>query len=124
MGTVYLAERADGQYHKQVAIKLVNPPLGDRHFLRRFLRERQVLAGLEHPNVVRLLDGGATEDGLPYLVLEHVEGVRIDTWCETRKLPVRDCLRLFRNVCAAVEYAHRQGGDSSRHQTRQHPGNG
>ena len=109
MGTVYLAERADGQYHKQVAIKLLNPQFGDRHFLRRFLRERQVLAGLEHPNVVRLLDGGATENGLPYLVLEHVAGVRIDTWCETRKLPVRDCLRLFQNVCAAVDYAHRQG---------------
>src|SRR6185369_4337176 len=107
MGTVYLAERADGQYQKQVAIKLVNSPHGDRHFLRRFLRERQVLAGLEHPNVVRLLDGGATENGLPYLVLEHVEGVRIDTWCETRKIAVRDCVRLFRNVCAAVEYAHR-----------------
>jgi serine/threonine protein kinase/TolB-like protein len=108
MGTVYLAERADGQYQKQVAIKLVNPQFGDRHFLRRFLRERQVLAGLEHPNVVRLLDGGATEDGLPYLVLEHVEGVRIDIWCESHKLPVRDCIRLFRNVCAAVEYAHRK----------------
>ena len=94
--------------NKQVAIKLVNPPHGDRHFLRRFLRERQVLAGLEHPNVVRLLDGGATENGLPYLVLEHVEGMRIDTWCETRKLAVRDCVRLFRNVCAAVEYAHRK----------------
>ena len=98
MGTVYLAERADGQYHKQVAIKLLNPQFGDRHFLRRFLRERQLLAGLEHPNVVRLLDGGATENGLPYLVLEHVAGVRIDTWCETRKLPVRDYLRLFRSV--------------------------
>jgi serine/threonine protein kinase len=109
MGTVYLAERADGQYQKRVAIKLLNPQFGDRHFLRRFLRERQVLAGLEHPNLVRLLDGGATEDGLPYLVLEHVEGVRIDAWCETRKPPVRDFLRLFRNVCAAVEYAHRQG---------------
>ena len=124
MGTVYLAERADGQYQKQVAIKLVNPPHGDRHFLRRFLRERQVLAGLEHPNVVRLLDGGATENGLPYLVLEHVEGVRIDTWCETRKLAVRDCVRLFtkrvrrRGICAP------EGGDSSRHQTWQHSGNG
>jgi tetratricopeptide (TPR) repeat protein len=108
MGTVYLAERADGQYEKQVAIKLLNPQFDDRHFLRRFLRERQVLAGLEHPNVVRLLDGGATENGLPYLVLEHVEGVRIDAWCEARKLPVFDRVRLLQNVCAAVEYAHRQ----------------
>ncbi|MCU1237657.1 MAG: serine/threonine protein kinase with repeat [Candidatus Solibacter sp.] len=109
MGTVYLAERADGQYRKQVAIKLVNPQTGDRDFVRRFLRERQVLAGLEHPNVVRLLDGGTAENGLPYLVLEYVEGVRVDTWCETRSLPVKDCLQLFRNVCDAVEYAHRKG---------------
>src|SRR5260370_22955405 len=109
MGTVYLAERADGQYQKQVAIKLVNTGTGDRDFLRRFLRERQVLAGLDHPNVVRLLDGGTTKYGLPYLVLEYVEGVRIDKWCEIRKLPSRDCVRLFRSVCAAVEYAHQKG---------------
>ena len=107
MGLVYLAERADGQYQKQVAIKLVNPGTGDS-FLRRFLRERQVLAGLDHPNVVRLLDGGA-ESGMPYIVLEYVDGVRIDTWCQAHRLAVRDCLRLFRSVCGAVEYAHGKG---------------
>ena len=106
MGTVYLAERADGQYRKRVAIKLVNPHLGTEDILRRFRNERQVLAALDHPNIARLLDGGATEDGLPYLVMEYVEGVRIDTWCDSHKLPIRDRLNLFRKICAAVQYAH------------------
>src|SRR5947207_10409708 len=81
MGTVYLAERADGEYRKRVAIKLVNPECGGQAILRRFRHERQVLAELDHPNIARLLDGSATEDGLPYLVMEYVEGVRIDVWC-------------------------------------------
>lgn len=106
MGTVYLAERADGQYRKRVAIKLVSPHLGTEEILQRFRNERQVVADLDHPNIARLLDGGATEDGLPYLAMEFVEGVRIDTWCDSRKLPVRDRVRLFRQVCAAVQYAH------------------
>src|SRR5438067_219938 len=106
MGTVYLADRADGQYRKRVAIKLVKPDLGAGNILRRFRNERQVLAALDHPNIARLLDGAATEDGLPYLVMDYVEGVRIDWWCDSRKLPVRDRLRLFRKVCAAVQYAH------------------
>ena len=108
MGTVYLAERADGQYRKRVAIKLVNPHLGTAEILRRFRNERQVLAALDHPNIARLLDGGTTEDGRPYLVMEYVEGVAIDTWCDSRKLAVRDRLKLFRKVCAAVQYAHDQ----------------
>ena len=106
MGTVYLAERADGQYRKQVAIKLVSPHLGTEEVLRRFRNERQVEASLDHPNIARLLDGGTTEDGLPYLVMEYVEGMRIDPWCDSRKLPVRDRLKLFRQVCAAVQSAH------------------
>jgi serine/threonine protein kinase len=106
MGTVYLAERADGQYRKQVAIKLVSPHLCTQETLRRFRNERQVEASLEHPNFARLLDGGATEDGLPYLVMEYVDGVRIDTWCDGRKLPIRDRLKLFRQLCAAVQAAH------------------
>ena len=106
MGTVYLAERADGQYRKQVAIKLVSPHLGTEEVLRRFRNERQVEASLDHPNIARLLDGGTTEDGLPYLVMEYVEGMRIDRWCDSRKLPVRDRLKLFRQVCAAVQSAH------------------
>jgi eukaryotic-like serine/threonine-protein kinase len=106
MGTVYLAERADGQFRKQVAIKLVRTHLGAAQVLRRFRTERQVLADLEHPNIARLLDGGATAEGLPYLVMEHVQGERIDAWSERHKLSVRDRLRLFRKVCDAVQYAH------------------
>ena len=106
MGRVYLAERADGQYRKQVAIKLVSPDVFDREVLRRFRGERQVEAALDHPNIARLLDGGTTEDGLPYLVMEYVEGVRIDDWCDSHKFPVRDRLRLFQQVCSAVQYAH------------------
>ena len=117
MGTVYLAERADGQYRKRVAIKVVNSHVVSQvvsqvvsdDTLRRFRNERQVEAALDHPNIAQLLDGGTTGDGLPYLVLEYVEGVRIDTWCEGRKMPVRDRLNLFRQVCAAVQYAHDRG---------------
>ncbi len=106
MGAVYLAERADGQFHKQVAIKLVHPQLSTEEILRRFRNERQILAVLNHPNIARLLDGGTTEDGRPYLVMEYVEGVPIHHWCQSRKLNVRDRLRLFRKVCDAVQYAH------------------
>jgi serine/threonine protein kinase/Tfp pilus assembly protein PilF len=108
MGTVYLAERADGQYRKRVAIKLVNPHLGAESLVRRFRTERQVLANLEHANIAQLLDGGSTSDGLPYLVMEYVEGVPIDTWCEDRSLSKPDRLKLFRSVCAAVQYAHQR----------------
>ena len=89
-----------------VAIKLVKLRFGAEDVLRRFRQERQVLADLDHSNIAKLLDGGETEDGLPYLIMEHVQGERIDVWCEGRKLPVRDRLKLFRSVCAAVEYAH------------------
>ena len=106
MGTVYLAERADGQYRMQVAIKLVSRHLCTDEVLRRFRNERQVEAFLDHPNIARLLDGGATGDGLPYLVMEYVDGVRIDTWCDSRKLPVREQLKLFRQVCSAVQSVH------------------
>ncbi|MEO8127022.1 MAG: protein kinase [Bryobacteraceae bacterium] len=106
MGTVYEAERVDGQYRKRVAIKLVNWHLGSDQVLRRFRNERQVLAALHHPNIATLLDGGATEDGRPYLVMEYMDGVRIDHWCDSRHLPVRDRVLLFRKVCDAVQYAH------------------
>src|SRR3954452_9428777 len=98
MGTVYLAERADGQYRQRVAIKLVHPHLLTEEVLRRFRNERQVLAALNHPNIARLLDGGTTPDGHPYLVMEYVEGVPIDQWCDSRKLTVRERLILFRKV--------------------------
>ncbi|HTA43242.1 MAG TPA: protein kinase [Bryobacteraceae bacterium] len=109
MGIVYLAERADGLYRKRVAVKVVNTGMAGEESLRRFRTERQVAASLDHPNIVRLLDGGTTGDGLPYLVMEYVDGLRIDRWCDDRKTPVRERLNLIRQVCAAVQYAHDKG---------------
>src|SRR5205085_1922421 len=109
MGIVFLAERADGHYRKQVAIKLVRADLATREILRRFRDERQIEASLDHPNIARVLDGGATEGGLPYLVMEYVDGIRIDNWCDSRRTSVRDRLKLFRQVCAAVQSAHESG---------------
>ncbi len=108
MGAVYLAERDDAQFDQQVAIKIIKRGM-DTDFIReRFLRERQILAGLDHPHVARLLDGGATEDGLPYFVMEHVAGVAITDYCEANKLSITDRLKLFRQVCAAVQHAHQK----------------
>ena len=107
MGAVYLARRADSQYQKQVAIKLIKRGMDTDAMLRRFRNERQILAGLDHPNIARLLDGDTTDDGLPYFVMEYVEGLPIDEYCERHSLDVGARLRLFREVCAAVSYAHR-----------------
>ena len=107
MGAVYLAERADDQYRKHVALKLVKRGMDSDEILRRFRRERQILASLEHPNIARLHDGGVTDDGRPYLVMEYVEGRRIDRYCEERKLDVAGRLRLVAAVCRAAEHAHR-----------------
>lgn len=106
MGAVYLAER-EGEFHRRVAVKLVRSALATPEVLARFHRERQTLAALSHPNIVTLLDGGATEDGVPYLVMEHVQGVRIDQFCFQRLRSLPERLRLFLEVCAAVEHAHR-----------------
>ena len=106
MGAVYLATRADDEFSKEVAIKIVAAPLGDEDLIRRFRRERQILAGLEHPLIARLLDGGTTDEGLPYLVMEFVDGVRIDEYCRSRRLDTRERLRLFLDVCDAVQHAH------------------
>jgi TolB-like protein/Tfp pilus assembly protein PilF/tRNA A-37 threonylcarbamoyl transferase component Bud32 len=108
MATVYLALRADGQYRKRVAIKLVRHHAHADEIQRRFRTERQALAALDHPNIVRLLDGGSTEDGLPYLVMDYVEGLPIDQYCDSHNLSVTQRLDLFRTVCAAVQYAHEQ----------------
>jgi non-specific serine/threonine protein kinase/serine/threonine-protein kinase len=105
MGTVYLAVRADDQYRKLVAIKLVNRGIETDPILQRFRRERQILASLDHPNVAQLLDGG-TQDGRPYLVMEYVGGMPIDEYCNVRSLAVNERLKLFCTVCAAVQYAH------------------
>jgi serine/threonine protein kinase/tetratricopeptide (TPR) repeat protein len=108
MGEVYRAARADGQYDKQVAIKLVRVGLDTAFLLERFRHERQILASLDHPNIARLLDGGTTESGTPYLVMELVEGVPIDQYCNERKLSVTQQLQLFLQVCGAVQYAHQR----------------
>ncbi|HLX82773.1 MAG TPA: serine/threonine-protein kinase [Terriglobales bacterium] len=108
MGKVYLAARADDLYQKEVAIKTVQGGLGqNRAMLLRFRSERQILANLDHPNIARLLDGGITEDGLPYLVMEYVNGVRLDDYCRVNKLATEQRLQLFCTVCAAVDYAHK-----------------
>jgi serine/threonine protein kinase len=108
MGEVYRAVRADGQYDKEVAIKLVRTGMDRSSVLERFRHERQVLASLDHPNIARLFDGGTTEDGIPYLVMELIEGIPIDEYCDNNKLTVTERLRLFLQVCSAVQYAHQR----------------
>lgn len=106
MGAVFRAVRADDQYSKQVAIKLVSGAAFSSQVTEMFRRERQVLASLEHPNIARLLDGGAMEDGSPFLVMEYVEGEPVTRYCESHQLGVDDRLRLFQKICSAVQYAH------------------
>ena len=106
LGTVYLAERTDDVYRKQVALKLVRRGLDTEDILRRFRHERQILAQLDHPNIARIIDGGTIEEGLPYFVMEYVPGQPITAWCDEHKTATRDRLQLFRKVCAAVTYAH------------------
>jgi len=107
MAVVYLAVRADDAYRKQVAIKLVPLELDSAEVLNRFRKERQMLAGLDHPNIVRLIDGGSTAEGVPYLVMDYVEGTPIDEYCDSHALLIEQRLRLFCTVCAAVQHAHK-----------------
>jgi serine/threonine-protein kinase len=107
MGTVYLAHRADGQFERQVALKMVSAHLRSHFFTERFRTERQILAQLDHPNITRLLDGGVGADGAPYLVMEYVDGLAIHTYCDSHLLGIPERIRLFVQVCSAVEYAHR-----------------
>ena len=109
MGAVYLAQRADDEYQKQVAIKIVKRGMDTQAILRRFHNERQILANLDHPNIAKLLDGGTTEDGLPYFIMDYVEGLPIDVYCDSHKLPTLERLKLFDAVCSAVQYAHQHG---------------
>ncbi|MDP9193354.1 MAG: serine/threonine protein kinase [Acidobacteriota bacterium] len=104
MGTVFLATREDADFEQRVAIKLVR---GGEMLVQRFRQERQILASLEHPNIARLIDGGTTTDGLPYLVMEYVDGTTIDTYCRTHALSIPAKLHLFLQLCDAVEHAHR-----------------
>jgi serine/threonine-protein kinase len=108
MSRVFLAERADGQFEQQVALKLLRPGLDSEIHRERFRAERQILATLGHPNIARLLDGGVTDEGQPYLVLEHVDAQPIDAFCDARSLPVRRRLELFLTACEATQYAHRR----------------
>jgi non-specific serine/threonine protein kinase/serine/threonine-protein kinase len=106
MGAVYLALRNDQEYEKRVAIKLVKAGFGAEALLSRFRHERQILATLDHANIAKLLDGGTTDEGLPYLVMDYVDGVRIDEYCDRGHLSVRRRVDLFVSVCAAVQYVH------------------
>ena len=107
MGAVYAAVRADGQIEKRAAVKFVKRGMDTEAVLKRFLRERQILANLEHPNIARLLDAGMTADDLPFFVMELVEGLPIDEFCEKNELNLDEKLELFRTVCLAIAHAHR-----------------
>ncbi len=106
MAVVYLAERHGEDFRKSVAIKMVRPGPNTDEIYKRFRNERKALAALEHPNIVRLLDGGATEEGLPYLVMDYVDGLPVDRYCDQNQLSIDDRLILFRSICSAVQYAH------------------
>ena len=107
MGAVYLGERADGQFEKRVAIKILKRGTDTDEVLRRFRIERQILANLEHPNITRLLDAGITNDGLPYFVMEFTEGPPITRFVEREEIDLRGRLKLFLKICSAVDLAHR-----------------
>jgi serine/threonine protein kinase len=107
MGKVYLARRVDGQFDQTVALKVMAAHLAGEEFVHSFRNERQLLAALAHPNITRLLDGGVASSGDPYLVMEYIEGQPLDQYCDQRKLPVEARIRLFLQVCDAVEFAHR-----------------
>ena len=107
MGVVYEAVRADAAYEQRVAVKTIWRGADSTVLLKRFRTERQILAALQHPNIARLLDGGATDEGVPWLAMEYVDGVPIDAFCDDNKLGLDARLDLFRQVCAAVHFAHR-----------------
>jgi serine/threonine protein kinase len=106
MGSVFLAERADGQFEQKVALKLIKPGMNSSEIIKRFQFERQILARLQHPNIARLLDGGLTEENLPYFTMEYVEGENIDVYSDKNNLSVNERLKLFTEVCNAIQYAH------------------
>lgn len=106
MGEVYLAERIDQEFEQKVAIKLVRRDLIPVDVYARLRTERQILANLQHPNIARLFDGGTTEDGTPYLVMEYIDGIAINVYCDRHRLTIEQRLHLFCKVCAAVQYAH------------------
>src|ERR1700687_3552601 len=106
MGAVYLAARADESFDKQVALKLIKRGMDSDAIIKRFVMERQILANLDHANIARLIDGGTTEDGLPYFVLEYIDGINIKSYCDEHILNTTERLNLFRRICDAVTFAH------------------
>ncbi|HRH43592.1 MAG TPA: serine/threonine-protein kinase [Pyrinomonadaceae bacterium] len=106
MGAVYLAEREDGEFRQKVAIKLIKRGMDSDFIIQRFRHERQILAQMKHPNVAHLFDGGTTEAGLPYFVMEYIEGKTLYNYCDDNKLNLDERLQIFQKVCSAVEYAH------------------
>src|SRR6185437_5071019 len=108
MGAVYEAARVDKEFQHRVAIKLVKRGMDTDFILRRFRKERQILAALDHPNIARLLDGGTTDDGLPYFVMEFIEGQPLYLYCDERQLNINERLKLFRAICDALNYAHQK----------------
>ncbi|HUR98319.1 MAG TPA: protein kinase, partial [Pyrinomonadaceae bacterium] len=106
MGAVYLADRADGEFQQRVAIKLIKRGMDSDFIVRRFRHERQILASFEHPFIARLLDGGTTTEGVPYFVMEYVEGETLYKYSDSKRLNIRDRLKLFQKVCSAIDYAH------------------
>ena len=107
MGAVFLAERTDEAYAQSVAIKIMSSQLLNDTAIARFKTERQILATLNHPNIATLIDGGSTEDNLPYLVMQHVSGLNINEYCDQKNLRIVDRIKLFQEICLAVDYAHR-----------------
>ncbi|MED5622316.1 serine/threonine protein kinase [Ideonella sp. BN130291] len=109
MGQVYLAERADGHYQQRVAVKLLREGVVQPQAVARFTAERQILASLDHPHLAKVLDGGVSEEGVPYFVMEAVDGEPLDLHCHANALPLPERLKLFRTVCQVVHYAHSKG---------------
>ncbi len=107
MGTVFRATRADGEFQQEAAIKIIKTGIHTGEQVQRFLVEREILAGLQHPNIAHLYDGGVTEDGLPYLVMEYIDGKPLDEYCDEQKLSIAERLEIFRDVCTAVQFAHK-----------------
>jgi serine/threonine protein kinase len=109
MGAIYLAVRDDDAHRTEVAVKVIKRGMDTDAVVRRFRQERQILADLDHPNIAQLLDGGTTEGGVPFFVMEYIDGEPLDTYCTDHQLDVRQRLQLFRDVCEAVDYAQRRG---------------
>ena len=107
MSSVFLAVRDDDTYQRQVVVKIVRPGMENEHVVQRLRIERQILASLDHPNIARLFDGGSTVHGLPYFVMEYVDGMPVDSYCERNELSVEERLRVFLKICDAVHFAHR-----------------